>query len=152
MTQIREWLKGKKTYISAAALALVAIAGWWFKALDGTQALSLLTTAGALAGLGAKSNRTAEVTLAALSDVRDAQARAAATHKPIDTRQLAVEVAKQIAPAAISAVVPIAAGGLVQGEESLTPNSVVHVHVGAQVDEAKVTEIVRKAIQEGRIK
>jgi hypothetical protein len=73
MEKIRQILQGKKTYISAAALALVAIVGWWLGAVDNTNASALLCAAGALAGLGAKSQRTAEAVLDALQEIKYVQ-------------------------------------------------------------------------------
>jgi hypothetical protein len=92
MGKIVKGLQGKKTYISAAALALVAILGWWFGALSQANALALLCLAGASAGLGAKSERYAQATLAALSNVRDAQAQ----HKPLDIKALAAEIIQNV--------------------------------------------------------
>ena len=111
MTTIRAWLHKKKTYFSAGALALVACLGYFGGVLDETNALALLTFAGGLAGLGAKSQRTADQIRAALDDVRNAQARAAAQHNPIDVRQLAVAVAKEVAPAVVSCFVSVPAEG-----------------------------------------
>jgi hypothetical protein len=102
VSRIRIWLYKKKTYFSAGALALVACLGYFGGILDGTNALALLTFAGGLAGLGAKSQRTADQLLAVLDDVRNAQARAALDHKRIDLRQLAKEVAKELSPAVVA--------------------------------------------------
>lgn len=102
IAKIRQFLQGKKTYISAAALALAACIGWWIGAVDNTSTVALLTTAGGLAGLAAKSERAAQLTLAALSDVRDAQQHHAAGQR-MDARAIAVEVARQIGPQVISA-------------------------------------------------
>ena len=62
MNRIREFLKGKKTYLSAAGLAIVAGLGWWFNAFNGTVATGMLAMAAGLAGLGAKSDRAAQMT------------------------------------------------------------------------------------------
>lgn len=74
MANILTFLQGKKTYISAAVLAFVAIAGWWFGAINDTNFMALLSIAGAAAGLGAKSERNAQLVLGALETVRAAQA------------------------------------------------------------------------------
>jgi hypothetical protein len=105
---IRAWLQGKKTYMCAAALAVTGCAGYYSGALPGATASAVLCAAGGLAGLGAKSQRTADSVLAALNDVRDAQARAAAQHKPVDVKALAAAVAKEMAPQVVSAIVPVA--------------------------------------------
>jgi hypothetical protein len=119
MTQIRKFLQGKKTYLSAAALALAAILGWYFGYIDGTQATAMLATAGIGAGLGAKSNRVAQDLMAGLTSIRYAQVTAAQQHKPVDVKQLAGEVAKHVASEVIAAVanntvvVPVAASTVV---------------------------------------
>jgi hypothetical protein len=77
MGEIRQFLQGKKTYISAALSSIVALAGWWFGAIDTTNAAALLATAGAVAGLGAKAQRTSQLVLTALNDIRAAQTTAA---------------------------------------------------------------------------
>lgn len=126
MTKIREFLLGKKTYISAAALALIAIAGWWFGYIGGTQAMAMLATAGGIAGLGAKSQRTAEITMAALTEVHHAQNTARLAHQPIDAKQLVADVAKTVAPQVIAAVtqqIPVpgtSVVGTATGQESTT--------------------------------
>jgi hypothetical protein len=95
MQEIKQFLQGKKTYLSATAIALTAICGWWFGTLDNTQAVALLSVAGAAAGLGAKSQRTAETVLTTLADLRQAQAKNVVGQK-IDPRQLATDVAKNL--------------------------------------------------------
>jgi hypothetical protein len=109
MEKIRKFLQGKKTYISAAALALVAILGWWLGAVDNTNASALLCAAGALAGLGAKSQRTAEAVLVALGNLRDAQ-DAHARGQKVDLFKLAQQIGVQVIPG----IVPISA---VPGEQ-----------------------------------
>jgi hypothetical protein len=110
MEKIRKFLQGKKTYISAAALALVAILGWWLGAVDNTNASALLCAAGALAGLGAKSQRTAEAVLVAISDLRDAQ-EAHARGQKVDLFKFAAQIGSQVIPG----IVPLSA---VPGEQS----------------------------------
>jgi hypothetical protein len=105
MEKIRQILQGKKTYISAAALALVAILGWWLGAVDNTNAVSLLATAGALAGLGAKSQRTAQAVLVAISDLRDAQ-EAHARGQKVDLFKFAQQVGLQVIPGIVPISVP----------------------------------------------
>jgi hypothetical protein len=73
MQDIKKWLQGKKTYLSAALIALVACLGWWFGVIGDAEALSLLGVAGAAAGLGAKSERTAEAILDALGEMQTLQ-------------------------------------------------------------------------------
>jgi hypothetical protein len=104
--KIKKFLQGKKTYISAGALALAAILGWWLNAIDSTNSIALLSVAGALAGLGAKSQRTAEAVLAALGNLRDAQ-EAHARGQKVDVVQLAIEIAKQVGPGVIPGILPI---------------------------------------------
>jgi hypothetical protein len=116
MTNIREVLKGKKTYICAGALAAVAILGFLFGYVDGAQATAMLMTAGGLAGLGAKSQRAAEATMAALTEVHYAQNQARLAHKPLDAKQLAADVARTVAPQVIAAVtqqIPVAGTSVV---------------------------------------
>ena len=67
-----KWLQGKKTYISATVLLLTAVIGWWFGAINGTQSTGMIAGAFGLVGLGARSTRYAELTFAALEDVRKA--------------------------------------------------------------------------------
>lgn len=67
-----KWLQGKKTYISAAVLLLTAVVGWWFGAINGTEATGMIAGAFGLAGLGARSARYAQMTFAALEDVKQA--------------------------------------------------------------------------------
>jgi hypothetical protein len=88
MNRIREFLKGKKTYLSAAGLAIVAGVGWWFNAISSTVAVGMLATAGGLAGLGAKSDRAAEMTIVALEDVR----RVTQNKQPVTAAQIATIV------------------------------------------------------------
>jgi len=95
MQKIREFLQGKKTYIGAAALALVAILGWWYGVVNATVASGMLAAAFSVAGLGAKSQRTADAVLTVLAEVRDAQAKAAAGQK-VDPKALALDVAKHL--------------------------------------------------------
>jgi hypothetical protein len=95
MQRIKEFLQGKKTYLSAAGIALVAICGWWFGVLNDAEAAALLGVAGAAAGLGAKSDRTAETVMTVLRDIRQAQAKAAVGQK-IDAKQLAVDLGKEV--------------------------------------------------------
>jgi hypothetical protein len=96
MLNLKNWLQGKKTYISAAALCLVAIAGFLLGYLGGTETTGMLATAGALAGLGAKSQRTADEVMTVLSGIRQAQAVAAVNHTKIDPKQLAVDLGKAV--------------------------------------------------------
>jgi hypothetical protein len=95
MHQLKEFLQGKKTYISAAALGLVAAIGFLLGYIGGTEATALLSAAGALAGLGAKSQRTADVIMTALAEVRQVQARTAVGQK-IDTKALVADLSKQL--------------------------------------------------------
>jgi hypothetical protein len=67
-------LQGKKTYISSAALFLVAILGWWFGVVNGVQAAGMIAAAFGLAGLGARSTRYAELTLSALEEIKQLSA------------------------------------------------------------------------------
>ncbi|MBZ5533083.1 MAG: hypothetical protein LAO20_16760 [Acidobacteriia bacterium] len=95
MNRIREFLKGKKTYLSAAGLAIVAGLGWWFNAFNGTVATGMLAMAAGLAGLGAKSDRAAQMTMIALEDVR----RVAQSKQPLTGAQIATIVGDVIAGA-----------------------------------------------------
>jgi hypothetical protein len=52
-----KWLTGKKTYIGAAGLAIAAIVGFWFGAIDATQLGEGLSVAFAIVGLGHKYDR-----------------------------------------------------------------------------------------------
>jgi hypothetical protein len=106
MQRIKEFLQGKKTYLSAALIALVAVFGWWTGVLNDTYALALLGVAGTSAGLGAKSQRTAEAVLAALGDIRQVQAKTAVGQK-IDPKQFAADLSRQL-------MAQFAVGGLVR--------------------------------------
>jgi hypothetical protein len=117
MERIKEFLQGKKTYLSAALIALVAICGWWFRVLDYTHALALLGVAGVSAGLGAKSERVAEAILAALGDIRQVQARASVGQK-IDPKQFAADLSKQL-------MSQFALGGLVRSTPGGAVSNVV---------------------------
>jgi hypothetical protein len=118
MQNIKDFLQGKKTYISAALIALVAIVGWWLGVVSEPQALAMLGVAGVGAGLGAKSERTAEAILAVLGDIRSAQAQAAAAGKKIDAKQLAVDLSKEV-------LSNFAAGGLVRSTPAGAVSNVV---------------------------
>lgn|GEM_PF-4711890 len=112
MAKIREFLKGKKTYFSAIAMAIVALTGWYLNAISNTEALAILTAAGAAAGLGAKAERIAEALLAGVAEVKQAQAVAAVNAK-IDPKQLAVDVAKgMLAQLASGGVAPLSKNGV----------------------------------------
>ncbi|HEV7521300.1 MAG TPA: hypothetical protein VGP89_09390 [Candidatus Angelobacter sp.] len=119
MQQIKEFLQGKKTYLSAAGIAMVAICGWWFGALNDTQALALLGVAGAAAGLGAKSARTAEAILTVLRDIRQVQAKATVGQK-IDPKQFAADLSKQL-------MSQFAGGGLVRSTPAGAVSNVTQI-------------------------
>jgi hypothetical protein len=95
MQQIKQFLQGKKTYFSAALIALVSCIAWWIHVIGYTEALSLLGVAGGMAGLGAKSQRTAETILAVLGDIQQAQAKIPPGQK-LDTKQLAADLGKAV--------------------------------------------------------
>jgi hypothetical protein len=61
-----KWLTGKKTYIGAAGLAIAAIAGFWFGAIDATQLGEALSVGFAIVGLGHKYDRLIADVVAAL--------------------------------------------------------------------------------------
>jgi ketopantoate hydroxymethyltransferase len=61
-----KWLTGKKTYIGAVALALAAIAGFWFGAVDAEQLTALLSIAAIAVGLGHKGDRQVALLVEAL--------------------------------------------------------------------------------------
>ncbi|MFL6310597.1 MAG: hypothetical protein ACJ71W_00700 [Terriglobales bacterium] len=117
MQQIKQFLQGKKTYISAAALGLVAICGFLFGYLGGTETTALLSTAGALAGLGAKSQRTADAIMTALAEVRQVQATSAVGQK-IDPKQLVEDIGKAL-------LAKFAQGGLVSSTPAGAVSNVV---------------------------
>jgi hypothetical protein len=95
MQSLKQFLQGKKTYFSAIVIAIAALCGWWFGTIDNATAVAMLGVAGAAAGLGAKSQRTAEIFLSTLADLRQAQAVNAAGQK-VDHKQIAAEVIKQM--------------------------------------------------------
>lgn len=66
MTRVWQWLEGKKTYIGASSLALIAIAGFWTGVIDGTQLGEGLSVALAIVGLGHKFDRQVEAFVAAM--------------------------------------------------------------------------------------
>lgn len=70
MSKIKEFLQGKKTYIGAGALALVAVVGWSAGAINVAVAGGMLSAAFAMAGLGAKSDRLAGATLETLAEAK----------------------------------------------------------------------------------
>lgn len=116
MKNVIIFLQGKKTYISAAALALVAILGWWLGAINETNALALLSAAGVAAGLGAKSERYGQLLLTALSDVRDAQAqhtsvvaalKSQAVQHQADLAAIALKVAPELGIVAGRVITPV---------------------------------------------
>jgi hypothetical protein len=117
MQQIKQFLQGKKTYLSAALIALVACLGWWFKVIGYTEALSLLGVAGAMAGLGAKSERTAGAILAVLDDIQQAQAKVPPGQK-IDTKQLVDDIGKSL-------LAKFAQGGMVRSTPAGAVSNVV---------------------------
>jgi len=65
-----KWLEGKKTWIGAGLLAVAAVAGYWFGALDGTVATAMLGFALTAVGLGDKADRYVPQILAALDNLR----------------------------------------------------------------------------------
>jgi hypothetical protein len=73
MQKIKQFLVGKKTYISASALALIAILGWWTGVIPGAVASGMLAAAFGIAGLAAKADRLAAVTLEALNEAKRVQ-------------------------------------------------------------------------------
>ena len=117
MQNIKVFLQGKKTYLSAALIALAAIAGWWVGAVNETQAVAMLGVAGAAAGLGAKSQRTAEAVLTVLGDIRSVQAKQAAGQK-IDPKQLAADLGKAV-------LANFATGGLVRSTPAGAVNNII---------------------------
>jgi hypothetical protein len=117
MQPIKEFLQGKKTYLSAAGIALVAICGWWYGVLDDTKALALLGVAGVSAGLGAKSERNAEAVLTVLRDIRQVQAKDSVGQK-IDVKQFTADLSKQI-------MSQFAGGGLVRSTPAGAVSNVV---------------------------
>lgn len=64
MTKIWSFLNGKKTYIGAALLLLVAVAGFWYGQLDATGAGVIAGFAFSIAGLGHKAQKYAELLIA----------------------------------------------------------------------------------------
>jgi hypothetical protein len=129
MQRIKEFLQGKKTYLSAALIALVAICGWWYGVLDDTKALALLGVAGVSAGLGAKSERTAAAILTVLRDIRQVQATAAVGQK-IDPKAFAADLSKQL-------MSQFAGGGLVRSTPAGAVSNVVPLATGKTEDAAK---------------
>jgi hypothetical protein len=81
MKNIKDFLQGKKTYIGAAALALIAILGWWFGAVSGTVASGMLAAAFGIAGLGAKGDRLTALTFEALNEAKRVQSLRATGQK-----------------------------------------------------------------------
>jgi hypothetical protein len=73
MQKIKQFLVGKKTYIGASLLALIAIFGWWTGVVSGAAAAGMLAAAFGIAGLGAKAERLAAVTLEALNEAKRVQ-------------------------------------------------------------------------------
>jgi hypothetical protein len=81
---MKTWLQGKKTYFGAAGLFLAAVLGWWFGTVNEAQAAGMIAAAFGLVGLGARSTRYAELTLAALEEVK----QSAAAGKKLDRVQI----------------------------------------------------------------
>lgn len=117
MLKIKQLLQGKKTYISALFIALVACGAWWIHVIGYTEALSLLGVAGGMAGLGAKSERTAAAVLAVLGDIQQAQAKIPPGQK-IDAKQFAIDLSKQI-------MSQFAQGGIVRSTPAGAASNVV---------------------------
>jgi len=67
------FLAGKKTYIAAGALMVVAAAGYWFGYLDGTSAAGLVATGLAFYGLRDANARYAKLIIAALEKAKEQQ-------------------------------------------------------------------------------
>jgi hypothetical protein len=118
MQAIQQFLQGKKTYISAAALCMVAVSGFLFGYIGGTEATALLSAAGALAGLGAKSQRTAQTIIAELRQVQ----AAAASGQKIDPKAFAADLSKQL-------MSQFAAGGIVRSTPAGAVSNVVPLSV-----------------------
>ena len=91
MRTLRQFLQGKKTYISAAVIALAAGIGYLTGAVNGAAATAMLGFAGTAAGLGAKSERNAAVAMTLLGDLKEMIAQ----HR-IDPRKLGTDVAKSL--------------------------------------------------------
>src|SRR5215471_16881671 len=92
-----KFLQGKKTYIGAAGLFLAAVLGWWFGAVNGTEATAMIAGAFSLVGLGARSTRYAELTLQALEEIKNSPR----SHGDAESR-------KQLIKEAVAEVLPIA--------------------------------------------
>src|SRR5436190_13502458 len=73
MKKIKQFLVGKKTYIGASALALIAVFGWWTGVMSGVVASGMLAAAFGIAGLGAKTDRLAAVAIEALNEAKRVQ-------------------------------------------------------------------------------
>jgi len=112
MQNIKNFLQGKKTYIGAAGLALIAILGWWFGALSGTIASGMLAAAFGIAGLGAKGDRLAALTLEAMSEAKRVQSLRA-TGQKIDWTAEGVTLVQMVKSAIQEArgVSPVPMGG-----------------------------------------
>jgi hypothetical protein len=117
MQRLKQFLQGKKTYLSAALIALVACCGWWFKVIGYAEALSLLGVAGAAAGLGAKSERTGQAILAVLDDIQHAQSKLPPGQK-IDTKQFVEDIGKAL-------LVKFAQGGMVRSTPAGAVSNVI---------------------------
>lgn len=106
MQNIKDFLQGKKTYIGAIALALVAILGWWLGAVNGTIAGGMLAAAFGIAGLGAKGDRLAALTMEALNEARRVQQLRASGQK-IDWTQEGATVARIVQEAIAQAKIAV---------------------------------------------
>ncbi len=81
MDRATKFLQGKKTYLSAAAMLVLAICGWWFGAINEVNALALLALAFSTIGLKAGSARYALATIQALEEIKSAQLASASGQK-----------------------------------------------------------------------
>ncbi len=105
MNDVVKFLRGKKTYLSAAAIFVLAICGWWFGAISEVDALALLALAFATIGLKAGSARYALATIQALEEIKAAQMSSASGQK-IDIGAEVQKLTQIGQDAVLGAVVP----------------------------------------------
>jgi hypothetical protein len=78
-TAISTWFQGKKTYLAAGLLVILAMAGWWTARIDETTASMAIVFAFGLIGLGAKGQRLAKLMLDVGAELKAARVE----HRPV---------------------------------------------------------------------
>ena len=94
-----KYFEGKKTYLAAAALVVIAALSFWLELASDVQCMTILAIAFGMFGLGSKSERYGRMMIDAIEELKRQQA-AGATAK-----DQAKAVGKVLAPEIATAVV-----------------------------------------------